>query len=400
LLPSTERTTLSDSLAGLEAAHLTLLSEGGSDQSYAFRQSLVRELIYDTLSFARRRELHAQLATHLELVSGHDAMPPVELLAYHHRAAAQWLPAARYLIQSADRAREHYAYDQAGERYVQALECLEKVPTDQVRDIASLQAQVLQGQGDLALLRGDLTAAEAAYRELCSTGMEPDRDKSDVWLKLALVLVALGAAEEAERYARKAEHSAASTVLAWIHWRLESGQAGGWLEKARGTVRPGQDRLTESLSTLLVDMAGDWDAAQRAYLSLDHPVGAALAACRQGDRHLENGEVSLALDRYRQAAEIWEQENDATGLALAKYRLAEFHWRQDEIPAAQASLSEALALLDSNDTMLDEDRRLVMDALTAVELGDQRNWKPWRWQAYDDAFRISVLFQYLDRKAG
>ncbi len=111
--------------------------------------------------------------------------------------------------------------------------------------------------------------------------------------------------------------------------------------------------------------------------------------------------MTLALDRFRQAAEIWGQENDATGLALAHYRMAEAHWRQDDAPAARTALAEASTLLETHDSPASEDRQAVTDALTAVAAierghhgtGDHEPWKPWRWQAYDDAFRISVLFR-------
>jgi tetratricopeptide (TPR) repeat protein len=212
-------------------------------------------------------------------------------------------------------------------------------------------------------------------------------------LKLALVLVPRGAADEAERCAREAgEGLAANAVLAWLHWRAGSSQAKRWLERAQTLIEPRRDRWAAGVSALLTDLAGEWEAAKRAFLSLDRPTGAALAACRQGDQLLEAGDSDQALDQYRQAVEIWEQENDAIGLALAHYRTAEAYWRRDDAPAAQAALAEASTLLDANKAAADEDCRAIADALTAVAGGEHGPWKPWRWQAYDDAFRISILF--------
>ncbi len=155
-----------------------MLSESGSDLNYVFRQSLLRELIYNTLSFARRRELHAQVAAHLEAEFEDEVTQPVELLAFHHQAAAQWLPATRYHLRSAARARRRYAYTQANDFYSRALESLAKIPRDQAEAIASLRSQVREGQGDLALLTrrlcdrrgrlpgGSLNSLRARSREL------------------------------------------------------------------------------------------------------------------------------------------------------------------------------------------------------------------------------------------
>jgi tetratricopeptide (TPR) repeat protein len=152
------------------------------------------------------------------------------------------------------------------------------------------------------------------------------------------------------------------------------------------------DRWQAAISALLTDLSGEWAQARRAYLALDRPVGAALASCYQGDWHLGRGEIGDALDLYRQAAEIWEQEDDACGLALVSYRTAEAHWRNSEAAVARSMLSQALALLEGAEGV-EEDRRGVESALAAVEGGRKDSWRPRHFESHDDAFRISLLFR-------
>jgi hypothetical protein len=99
------------------------------------------------------------------------------------------------------------------------------------------------------------------------------------------------------------------------------------------------------------------------------------------------------MDLYEQAVEIWEQENDAHGLALGTYRKAEIYWRDSDAATADTLLSEAHTLLEIGGRAAQEDIQLIQDAQEAVVVGRDGAWRPWRWQQYDDAFRISILFR-------
>jgi tetratricopeptide (TPR) repeat protein len=145
-----------------------------------------------------------------------------------------------------------------------------------------------------------------------------------------------------------------------------------------------------AVKALLADLAGDWTTAQRAYLALDQPAGAALAACRLGDRRLQQGDLDGALFLYTQAADLWDQEDDGCGLALARYRQAEALWRKEDAVAAQAALRAAQSWLETARLASEDDRQVVQRALATGRLGD---WTPWRWQRYDDALRASVMVQ-------
>jgi class 3 adenylate cyclase/tetratricopeptide (TPR) repeat protein len=407
LLPKgPELDALAYSLDELHRAHLTFLVESHPDARYTFRQTLVRELIYDTLPFAQRRELHRRLAAHLEARYANHPAPPAELLAHHYQLSGQPLPAARHLLISGHRARQRYAYAQAGAIYGRILEVLEGIPAgDESPDSVAIRLQAHEGQGDVALLTGEYQAAATAYETARSFLPETDSPQAAgalrrrLLLKQALVLAPLGRPEEAERCARAtldarpaAENLAAAAILAWLSWRAGSDQAEAHIQQARSLVTDSGDRWETAISALLTDLAGKWAQARRAYLSLNQPTGAALAACCQGDWHLDRGEIRQALDLYRQAAETWGQENDAWGLALVSYRTAEAYWRRSEGMAASGLLSQALALLEGAEGV-EEDRRAVQSALAAIESGLRDPWRTRRWQSYDDAFRISLLFR-------
>ncbi len=403
LPPTIDDALLDEYLRGLEEARLILLAESDDDPLYTFRQTLVREVVYESQPFAQRRELHARMAAYLEARHADDLADYAELLAHHYYLANRLLPAARYLLLSGHKARQRYAYSQAADFYKQALAALEHLPPGEVSsETATLKAQAHEGLGDVALLTNDFAAAAAAYRTARSS--LPDDTQTEtpprLLLKLALVLPTQGQAAEAEACARQAwaAHEAsgdlaAAATLAWLLWRADDAEAGEWIKRGIALTGQGSDPWTTAVAALLTDLDGDWESAQEKYLALNEPVGAALATCRLGDRHLSQGDTARALALYDQAAEVWNQTNDDCGLALARYRQAEAHLRSGDTAATRAALREALTLLDTCTTATQDDRETVQRALAAIDTGQTKAWPPWRWQRYDDAFRISILFQ-------
>lgn len=411
LLPATSGAeALDQDLSGLERARLVLLTESGVDARYAFRHALIREVVYGSQSFARRRELHARMAVYVqeccagEQVEGSagDLIQHAELLAHHYELAEKPLPAARYLFLSGHKAQARYAHAQAAGYYSRMLAILERVPRGKAEaEVALLTVQAREGQGDVALLTGDFAAAAAAY-DAAHTGEVPTR----LLIKLALVLPVQDRIEEAEAFARRAwadsqgpDSLAAAVTLAWLLWRAGNAEAGDWIEQGQALVARGSgerepaDDWAAGLAALLADLAGDWALARRAYLALNQPVGAALVACRQGDRCLREGDAAAALALYDQAAGLWEQEDDGRGLALARYRQAEAHRREENEAAARGALQEAADLLEVAPSASADDQAVVQQALTDMDGEGHGAWPAWQWRHYDDAFRISILFR-------
>jgi tetratricopeptide (TPR) repeat protein len=366
-------------------------------------------VVYNSQSFARRRELHAQVAAYLEAALGDEDQSAVaeqaELLAHHYERSDYPLPAARYLLHSGHKARQRFAYDQAGEYYSRTMAALDRLVAGELTaEVLDLRSRAYEGQGDVALLCGKLGNAAHAYGAARACLAEGEVS-SALLLKLALVLPTQGQADEAEAHARRAwamsqeeragtaDGLAASATLAWLHWRAGDEDAEDWIERGKALATGGNDRWVMGVCAQLIDLAGDWAEATKGYLELDRLAGAALAACRQGDTHLHQGDGTRALAFYDQAAELWEQESDAAGLALACYRQAEVLSLQEDPAEAGELLCQASDLLEQAPSADEEDRQVIQQALNVLRAERSGPWPPWRWQCYDDAFRISVLFR-------
>jgi len=400
LPPTTSDAALDADLVGLGEARLIVpIVVADADPRFSFHHPLIREVVYDSISFTQRREWHAQVAADLEAMPGRQCEDWAELLAHHYFLAARWLPAARYLLLSGHRARRRYAYPQAANDYGRALTALSHLsPGDTDAGVIHLRAEAHEGMGDVALLTGDFAAAMAAYEQAQST--LPGDPPPPLSRKLALVLPTQGRPPEAETLARQAladpeasGHLAAVATLAWLLWRRGDGQATDWIQRGQTLARAGDDAWTAGVAALLADLAGEWQSAQAAYLALDRPCGAALAACRLGDQYLQQGKTDRATTLYERAAAIWEQMHDACGLALGRYRQAEAQWQAGNTTAARHTVAQASKLLADCPTADPHDQRLLQTVLVTLESNPAGPWPPWRWQRYDDAFRIAILFR-------
>jgi len=406
VLEETASVAVGESLTGLQAARMIIQVEMLDDPRHAFQQVLIRELVYESQSFARRRELHARIAALLEMRCANDPMPYAELLAHHFGLANHWLPAARYLLLSGHKARRSYAYPQARHFFEQSLAALKRLAPEQVNaESHGIEAQANEGQGDMALASGDWAIAAGAFRAAHTLLTKPGETcapvEARVALKLALVLPTQDQTEEAITFARRANDDdlpiemrvAASATLAWLLWRSDDREADDWIRQTETLTASPTDPWSAGVAALMQDLSGDYASAREAYMNIGQLDGTALVLCQLGDRHLVQGSADQALKLYNQASDIWDQENDAHGLALARYRQAQVYWQQSDADLAYVTLNQALALLNIGAPADQADQRAIQSAREIVKGECAGDWPAWHWRLYDDAFRISILFR-------
>jgi class 3 adenylate cyclase len=100
------------------------VSRIGGDAQYAFKHMLIREVAYETLPRARRRELHAGAAEFIEDVAGERSAEWAPVLALHYRNSNQPERAIEYLLLAAEQAGRGWAKDLAFDFYNRALELM------------------------------------------------------------------------------------------------------------------------------------------------------------------------------------------------------------------------------------------------------------------------------------
>ncbi len=181
-----------------EATRAHLLEERGLD--YSFHHTLVRETIYQSISEARRRALHALVARNLMERSSDDE--PVEQIAHHLVRAGERRQGVHYLIRAGERAREAYAHEDALARFTEALEILTDLNDSAAR---RLKRDIFERVGDVYRASGKLEQSYEAYERAVKLAEELPLSGSDlVELHRKIALVAIFRTE-VERSARHLE---------------------------------------------------------------------------------------------------------------------------------------------------------------------------------------------------
>ena len=138
---------------------------GGAERTFAFKHALTREVAYDGMLQARRRQLHGQAGSVLESQSG-QSFERCELLAYHYSRSAEPARAIPYLQAAGDRARDRYANEEAITVYNQGIGLMEELGRDRWTGIYGAVCESL-GTVLVRLSRPD--AALEAYQKGLAT---------------------------------------------------------------------------------------------------------------------------------------------------------------------------------------------------------------------------------------
>jgi tetratricopeptide (TPR) repeat protein len=121
--------TALDAIDAASAAALVQPAAGGADR-YTFVHALTAQAFFETLSPARRRRMHARVATSLEAVCGNDPGERIGELARQWLAAGQSAPPNKvfgYVIAAGDAAHQGLSPDEAVRWYTHALELIDRL---------------------------------------------------------------------------------------------------------------------------------------------------------------------------------------------------------------------------------------------------------------------------------
>ncbi len=141
-----ERDDLSALLGALEQRDLVrreAVSRLQGDQQFAFKHALIRDVAYQTLPRAARRDRHAAVAGYLE-ESTAGVGQALEALAHHWREAGENERAVDYLLTAAEQAGRGWAKEHALALYAQALELVPEDDKERRRQIRLRQAVMAQ----------------------------------------------------------------------------------------------------------------------------------------------------------------------------------------------------------------------------------------------------------------
>jgi predicted ATPase len=329
---------------------------------YRFRQSLLRELVYDSIGPGSRDSLHARIGQVIESVMPEVAVQQPELLAHHFAQSAHVARAILYEMRSGERAASLYALVDALHHYHAAALIAERLPGGGADERArallrACQAARALGRADaleiaeegLAVPTSDEAVISALRRhagELAARAGDPQR--SAVHLaeadrhspaegreraELTLAKAYLARSDERPAEALTVAHAAVKEALAAGDraLALEAEEAVAAFATAAGAQDEwlrATERCVEHATAI-----GDLSGLARALAALTYAL-------------LDRGELAKAEELAHQLLGAESRLGNVSGEAGALRALGRVFFGLGRFSEAEATLERALALAD------------------------------------------------------
>jgi predicted ATPase len=141
--PRPELSTLLGSLEDRDFVRREAVSRIGGEQQFAFKHAVIRDVAYQRLPRAARRERHAVVAGYLEETTG-EIGQSAEALAHHWREAGDAARAVEHLVAAGDQAGRGWAKERAVTLYREALGLVPEENDEARRQVRGRLAVALQ----------------------------------------------------------------------------------------------------------------------------------------------------------------------------------------------------------------------------------------------------------------
>jgi class 3 adenylate cyclase/predicted ATPase len=311
----------------LDMCEKDLLDRG--EVMYLFRHVMTREVAYESLLYADRRDFHHKIARSIEAQEARlDEY--VEVLAEHYTLAESWPEALQYQLQAGRRAQAVYANEDAIHRYQRALEIAEHLP-----DHTAERRAAYEGLGDTYQLVGRYDEALDSYAEarsiLHAQPSTPDvrRQRADLCRKTGQVYEFRGEYEQALTWIDRG-----LTLLGTVH-SIET--ASLYLLRAGLYHRQGKNQQAIQWCRSAIEITEQGESAACAQET-------AHAAQLMGEIYRRLGDHDQAIESAHRSLEICERIEYVDGQGQAHITLGSAYGDKYDWPASTEHYLQGLAI--------------------------------------------------------
>lgn len=344
-----------EALAHLE---LTPLHSDQPELNYLFKHVITQEVIYESLPFRLREQLHEQLADWLEQTLASN--PPLDILAFHYSRTSNRTKQREYYRRAAAAAGLNYANSAAIHYYTDLLALVEP---EQQPEIALELGQILDRIGERQ-------AAEQQYRAALAMLQSPAPLHAAALVLLGGLLWSNGRFVEATQQLEQARaaYQSANDLAGQVRTLCEMVA----MYRIQGLLTQGFELLAEArtyaeqlgdvaglaqilhLYGTLTFTAGDYTGAQQWFLQaieLRRQQGNrfAMAALQNnlGMVLLKLGESDQSLRYVQDALAIFDTLGDRRRASIARMTLGRVSNQRGETQQAQQLFKQSIATFDS-----------------------------------------------------
>jgi len=380
LLEPEDRPFLENALE--ELLHSEILVADAVSHRFRFRHSLQQEVAYESLLFARRRELHAGVMGLLHERQGDDVAPIVEILAYHARLADKASETVRFSFLAGQKSQRLYAWESAVTYYETARTEVGRLG----KGSASPRSLLLERIGDCREVVGRSSEAARSYissleawnRVSPSQGLPPalppeippDGDEAGrstrLRLKIAVSFERHAQYDRSMRWLRTAATSMpprrsdlrAALYSSWSVALFRKGQfqeATEWAKKALTAAnRTGQPERIAYSHHVLANALGEtgrlrnsvWhrEAALQLYEQIGDLPRLMAGHGNLGISYQALGEFPLAIEHHEECIKAADQIGNSYAVAIGNLNLGEVILSQGHFDEAAARFESTIAI--------------------------------------------------------
>ena len=376
--------------------------------AYLFKHALTRDVAYEAILYARRRDLHRRVAEQIEQLYGDRIDDQLAVLAHHYALAEEWDLAFNYHLRAARKAQERYANQEAITLLEPALQIAARLIDPRALDTVEVlerlgEVHALIGEYDIALRRFNaaLTLLRRQYEPPINLVVRlhhhiarvyekrADFDKAFEWVERAIVicgdavntelvrclLLAAGLHQRQGRYADALDwgkqaldsaeqlltpryQAAAHKTLGNIHRNLGNNQYALELS-IRALDLYSQVEDLDGLSDTHNDLANIYYelgrlAEARAHYEagfdtkrmIGDVYGQAMIANNLGDLFRLQDDIPQAIGQYQQSLRIFEQLGSLYATGVLHMNLGATYLLSEDSTTAQHHLRRSAALFD------------------------------------------------------
>ena len=312
---------LQERLGRLSDADLILIEEIERELAYLFKHALTRDVAYEAILYARRRELHRNVARQIERIYPERLDEQLGVLARHYLLAEEWVPAFDYHIRAGRQAQNRYANREAIGFFERALHIAAKGPV--AENLAVITVELHERLGVIHTLIGEYGPALAHFGQAHALLEALPNRSLDELVRLHHQI--------ARVYEKRADFD---TAFRWVEAALSHDAAVASAEAVRclllgAGLHRRQGRFAQAL---------EWGERALARAEQLHSIrDQAEALMLLGGTYLGMGDNDRALALTEQCLELYKQVQNLPRVADAHNNLANICYELGRLDEAQAN---------------------------------------------------------------
>jgi predicted ATPase len=307
------------------------------DLLYLFSHILTREVAYESLLYADRRQMHRRIGESIETQRTGQLAEYWEVLAHHFGLAEEWEKALKYHLQAGRKAQSVYANEDAIHHFRQALKAGEHVPGSEGQPILESQLAAHEGLNEVLDTLGDYDEALAHIYRAQDLVMVIDYSPEDTARRLADLC-----RKTAAIYEKKSDYA---TAFNWLRGGLIVIEGMEAIEAARIYLvgagihhRQGNNAKALEWCQRSLDIASRLQEDEARLKALAH------AYFLQGAIYLRYGDNTRVINVCQRSLALYERLADIAGAESAHNNLATAYFNRGDWAQATEHYQVALKI--------------------------------------------------------